>query len=92
MILVDKYTILHVIELVATIVVFVLGLHKENEYTITYILNDKIYRLVSLKKNAEVEAIELPIQEGQRFTGWDMEIPENMPKEDLVVHGALLAY
>ena len=56
----------------------------EAEYTITYIENDK--KTVKTYKFGEaVEKRADPEVAGMTFTGWDTEIPETMPAEDLII-------
>lgn len=90
MVLTDKWTILHVVGLIATLLVFARGLHKEYDYTITYFLNGEAYKVETLKYDDEI-TVETPVQEGFRFSGWDVELPEKMPKENLEVHGTMMA-
>jgi cell division septation protein DedD len=56
----------------------------ENIHTITYIVDGE-ETAVSYNFGAPVEKPADPVKDGFNFTGWDKEIPDTMPAEDLTI-------
>ncbi len=62
-----------------------------NTYTVTFNANGGNYedgaeeKLVTVDFEGEVNVPETPEKEGYTFAGWDTEIPEKMPAEDIVI-------
>ena len=90
MVIVDKWTILHAIIVVAAVAIFYIGTKKKyEEYAITYFVNDEVYKTVKYRYDEEIEAIEAPKEEGKVFSGWNRELPDKMPKNNIEVRGTL---
>ena len=56
------------------------------DYEITYMVDDKVYQTVTVKKGAKITPIEEPKKEGYTFSGWQ-DVPETMPAKDIVIKG-----
>ena len=63
------------------------GSFTVNSYTMTYIVDGKVYKTESLAYGSKVTAIAVPTKEGHTFSGWS-EIPTMMPARDVTVTGA----
>ena len=57
----------------------------EAEYTITYVVNDKIEEIKTYKFGEAVETPKTPNVAGMTFKNWSMDIPATMPAEDLII-------
>ena len=55
-----------------------------NKYTIKFVV-DGVETLVEYEFGATITAPEAPEKIGHTFKGWDVEIPETMPAEDLTI-------
>ncbi len=62
---------------------------EETKYSITYQVEGMEDVVVKYKLGEKVEKPADPVVEGHTFTGWDKEIPETMPKENLVIKALL---
>ena len=90
MIIVDKWTIIHILALLATILVFNRGMNKQyKQYTITYFVNGVAYKEQNFRYDEEIEPIESPYKEGYTFSGWDKPLPDKMPKHNIEVKGSV---
>jgi len=58
----------------------------DNIYTLTYLVDGKAYKTVSLKSGATITAENTPMREGYTFSGWS-EIPATMPAHNVTVTG-----
>jgi len=59
---------------------------KANEYTVTYYSDpDKVYETIEVAFGEDFPTVEAPSKEGYTFTGWDKEIPETMPAENVTI-------
>ena len=60
---------------------------KINKYSLTIKYNDGVTKdlVISQDYNTAIEAIDDPTRTGYTFNGWDKEIPETMPAEDLTI-------
>lgn len=63
------------------------GTFSINSYTITYIVDGKIYATDSIIFNSDVVLIEIPQKEGHTFSGWSY-APKKMPAEDITISGS----
>ena len=63
------------------------GSFTVNSYTMTYMVDGKVYKTESLAYGSKVTAIAVPTKEGHTFSGWS-EIPTTMPARDVTVTGA----
>lgn len=52
-------------------------------YNAEFYVDNELYRTVATEVGAQIVAPEAPTKEGYVFTGWDHEIPENMPAHEL---------
>ena len=57
----------------------------EAEYTITYVVNDKVEEVKTYKFGEAVETPKTPNVAGMTFKNWSMDIPATMPAEDLII-------
>ncbi len=64
----------------------VTGTFKQNEYTITYYVDDVVYKTEKYVYGAEITPVAEPEKDGYTFSGWG-EIPTTMPENDVVVNG-----
>lgn len=62
----------------------------EASYTLTYIVDGKVYQSISVKYRDSITPLEAPEKEGYTFSGWS-EIPEIMPNHDVTVTGSFTA-
>ena len=60
-----------------------------NTYTITYLVDEKEYKVITLEYGAEVPSVATPTKRGYTFTGWN-EVLETMPGEDVVIFGSFV--
>ncbi|MBR6940338.1 MAG: Ig-like domain repeat protein, partial [Clostridia bacterium] len=58
--------------------------YTANEYSITYVI-DGNETVATYKFGAAVAKPADPVKDGFKFTGWDKEIPETMPAENLTI-------
>lgn len=54
------------------------------KYTITYMVDGKVYKSESLKPGQEVTPPEAPEKEGYTFSGWS-DLPSTMPEKDITI-------
>ena len=52
------------------------------KFTVTWIV-DATETVVTVEEGAKINTLDAPTKEGYTFTGWDNEIPETMPAQDL---------
>ena len=57
-----------------------------NTYTLKYIVDEEIYKVINLEEGVEIIPETDPTKEGYTFSGWS-EIPETMPDHDVTVTG-----
>lgn len=57
------------------------------EYTITYMVDGKVYGTQSFKAGVAVTALDDPQKDGHTFNGWEG-VPTEMPAQDVVVTGS----
>lgn len=55
-------------------------------FTITYMVDGKVYRTQTIDCGADIPTIEEPVKQGYTFSGWS-EIPATMPAEDIIITG-----
>ena len=70
--------------------VTVTGSFTVNLYTLTYKVDDEVYKTFSVEYGTAITPIVAPIKEGHTFSGWS-EIPATMPAHDVVVTGSFAA-
>ena len=63
------------------------GAFSINSYNLTYLLDEAVYKSVSLEYGSEIESEPAPEKEGFTFSGWNGE-PETMPANDVTVTGS----
>ena len=59
-------------------------------YTLTYMVDDDIYKLYQVEEGSTINIEANPVKEGCTFSGWS-EIPETMPAYDVTVTGSFTA-
>ena len=64
------------------------GSFTVNQYTLTFILDGEPYSSITADYGTPV-SIDNPVQEGYTFSGWDSEVPQTVPAEDLVFRGTM---
>ena len=57
---------------------------KINKYTVTFIVDDEVYKEYTFSYGFEVATPSTPVKDGYAFAGWNKEIPDTMPAENLV--------
>ena len=57
-----------------------------NTYVITYMVDDEVFAIDSLKYGSEIVLRDKPTKEGYTFSGWS-EAPETMPANDITITG-----
>lgn len=55
----------------------------KNTYTVTYIVDGETYKTFKVLAGTKIPVPADPAKDGYEFAGWDPEIPEKMPAEDL---------
>lgn len=68
--------------------VTITGSFTINSYTLTYMLNDEIYRTETVVYGTPLTPEPALVKEGYTFSGWSA-IPETMPAHDVIVTGTL---
>ncbi len=74
--------------LLVIIAIILLGSCESEEARYTIIFEDgfdNLYHVVTNTANKEIEKPNDPVKENYIFLGWDQEVPNVMPKEDLVI-------
>lgn len=64
------------------------GTYNINTYQINYYIDNELYKKVNYKYNELINNLDVPEKSGYTFTGWNKEIPTNMPAENLSVYGS----
>ena len=67
--------------------VTITGRFTANVYTVTYILDDEVFKTEEVTFGTAVPTPEVPAREGYNFSGWG-EVPATMPAEDLTFRGS----
>lgn len=60
---------------------------KMPEHTLTYIVDEDVYKTYQLEEGESITPEPAPTKEGYTFSGWS-EIPETMPSHDVTVTGS----
>ena len=63
-----------------------LSSYREQEFTLTYLLDDKVYQVDSIVVGSNIIPAEVPERMGIPFTGWS-DLPATMPDSDVTVKG-----
>ena len=66
------------------------GSYSINQYTLTYTVDGKEYKKVTLDYGTAIEAEAEPTKEGHTFSGWS-EVPTSMPAKDVTITGTFAA-
>lgn len=66
----------------------VYGTYNINTYQINFYIDNELYKTVNYKYNELINNIEIPKKSGYTFSGWDKELPINMPAENLNFYGS----
>lgn len=56
----------------------------KNTYTVTYMVDGEVYKTYKVLAGTKIPVPADPSKDGSEFAGWTPEVPEKMPKEDLV--------
>ena len=56
----------------------------KNTYTVTYMVDGEVYKTYKVLAGTKIPVPADPTKDGSEFAGWNPEVPEKMPKEDLV--------
>ena len=62
------------------------GSFSVNSYTVTFMIDNEVYKTFNVKYGAEIELPSVPEKEGYTFSGWE-NVPETMPAKDIVIQG-----
>ena len=63
------------------------GKFTAKSYTVTYIVDGKVYAKESVRYGAGIPAVDEPVKEGYTFSGWD-EMPATMPAKNITIEGS----
>lgn len=66
----------------------VYGTYNINTYQINYYIDNELYKTVNYKYNELINNLDVPEKSGYTFSGWDKELPTNMPAENLNFYGS----
>lgn len=66
----------------------VYGSYNINTYQINYYIDNELYKTVNYKYNELINNLDVPEKSGYTFSGWDKELPTNMPAENLNFYGS----
>ena len=67
--------------------VTVTGSYTINSYTLTYLVDGKTYKSLTMKYNETIYPLAEPVMDGFTFSGWG-DIPATMPARDVTVNGS----
>ena len=67
--------------------VIVTGIFNANRYSLSYKVDNAVFRTYDIEYGATINAENAPSKEGYTFSGWS-EIPETMPAHDVEVTGS----
>ena len=56
----------------------------KNTYTVTYMVDGEVYKTFKVLAGTKIPVPADPTKDGSEFAGWNPEVPEKMPKENLV--------
>ena len=62
------------------------GTFSVNSYTLTYLIDDEVYKTMEVVYGSSITPEAAPTKEGYTFSGWS-EIPKTMPAHDVIVTG-----
>ena len=68
----------------------VTGSFSVNSYDVTFIVDEEVYKTVSVNYGETIPMPEEPVKDGCTFSGWS-EIPATMPAEDITITGSFYA-
>ena len=57
----------------------------KNTFTVTYMVDGEVYKTYKVIAGTKIPVPAAPSKEGAEFAGWNPEVPEKMPKNDVVV-------
>ena len=66
----------------------VYGTYNINTYQINYYIDNELYKTLNYKYNELINNLDVPEKSGYTFSGWDKELPTNMPAENLNFYGS----
>lgn len=66
--------------------VTVTGSFAVNSYTLTYVVDDEVYKTYEVEYGTSIIPEEAPAKTGYTFSGWS-EIPSTMPAKDITISG-----
>lgn len=69
--------------------VTVTGNFTINSYTLTYMVDDEVYKTYELKYGTDIIPEEAPQKTGYTFSGWS-DIPSTMPAKDITISGTFI--
>ena len=70
--------------------IVVIGTFSVNSYTVTFMIDNEVYKTFNVKYGAEIELPSVPEKEGYTFSGWG-NVPETMPAKDIIIQGSYIA-
>ena len=68
----------------------VTGSFSVNSYNVTFVVDEEVYKTVSVNYGETIPMPEEPVKDGCTFSGWS-EIPSTMPAEDITITGSFYA-
>ena len=66
------------------------GTFSVNSYTVTFMIDNEVYKTFNVKYGAEIELPSVPEKDGYTFSGWG-NVPETMPAKDIIIQGSYIA-
>ncbi len=68
----------------------VTGSFSVNSYNVTFVVDEEVYKTISVNYGETIPMPEEPVKDGCTFSGWS-EIPATMPAEDITITGSFYA-
>ena len=68
----------------------VYGTFKVNQYTLDFVLDGEPYSSMTLDYGTKISAPEVAPVTGYTFSGWNPEVPETVPAEDMTFSGSMI--
>ena len=70
--------------------IVIYGSYTVNSYTVTFMVDGRVYKSVTVEYGKEITLPEEPVKEGHTFNGWN-NLPATMPAENITVTASFTA-